>query len=150
MTNATNTTTTNTTTITMALLTMGSVRQELTAEKRLRNILAAQIAIAKQRYEDALAKFLAAVQRDPADAIEMRARHMITAQVRHEVWAMIERDLAEHGPREVLAKNLAICHRRMRHFCRFGMAANGVDCAKAGAVVRLVALLEDLTRRFGR
>ena len=147
MTNATNITTTNPTTIPMALLTMGSVGQVLSDDTRVRNMVAAQIEIAKERYEKALAKFLAAVQRAPAEAVEMRARHMIAAQVRHEVWVMIERVLAEHSQREV-------CHRCVRHFSRFGMtvgvAYKSVDCAKTCTVARLVKLLEDLTRRFGR
>ena len=137
----------------MTKTTTTTTGQDMTDDEKLRKALASHVNVAKEQYETTLATFLASAQRNPAAAIADRAEGMVAAQTKHEVWLAVDRQLAEHDPRAVLAMNLNECQRRMRSFCRdgicAGMASNSVECARAGALVRQVEVLEDLTRRFG-
>jgi len=132
--------------------TTNATGQEMTADEKLRKALATQVNAAKGRYEDELTAFLAAAQSDPVDAIARRTEDLAKAQVRHEVWVTIERELAEHDPREVLAENLNDCRNRVLAFLRGrhsnDMVAAAVDHAQVVALARQVELLEELTKRF--
>lgn len=107
---------------------------------------------AKKRYEEKQAKFIADVQTNPVSAITWLAEDMVKAQTEHEVWLRIEREMAEHDPREVLAENLKEAQYRMRSF--FGsnstsIFSNAVERARAEAFLRQVEQLESLAKHFG-
>ena len=107
---------------------------------------------ARKRYEDAQAKLIADIQTNPVSAITWSAEDMVKRQTDHEVWLRIEREMAEHNPREVLAENLKEVQYRIRSF--FGsnstsMFSNSVERARAEAHVRLAEELERLCKHYG-
>jgi len=122
-------------------------------DAELRKAMATQISAAKERYESTLAAFLAAVQRDPIDAVIQRSEDMTRARAVHDVWRTIEWELASHGPREVLAENLNVCRDRVWTSVRGRTSGGAIACAVerawAEALARQVDLLEELARRFG-
>jgi len=110
-----------------------------------------EIEIVKRRYETALTKFLADAQKDPSHAVGWYAKGAVEVQVEHEVWLRIERELTEHDPHTVLAKNVDECRSRVQSF--FGTSStcafsNAVDRARAGAYSRLAEHLTVMKRHF--
>ena len=104
---------------------------------------------AKARYDNAQAKFLAAVQTNPAHAITWSAEDMVRAQTMYEVWMRIEHAIVEHDPLEVVQANLDDARFHMRSF--FGsnstsIFSNAVERARAEAFVRIVEELEKLVK----
>jgi hypothetical protein len=139
----TTTTTTDTTTANAPFATPDRVKWELEHE----------IEVVKRRYETALAKFLADAQKDPSHAVGWYAKGAVEAQVEHEVWLRIERELAEHDPHTVLAKNVDECRSRVQSF--FGTSStcaftNAVARARAGAYSRLAEHLTVMKRHLER
>jgi hypothetical protein len=107
---------------------------------------------AKKRYEDAQAKFIADIQTNPVSAITWLAEDMVQAQTQHEVWLRIEREMAQHDPREVLSENLKDVQYHIRSF--FGsnstsIFSNAVERAKAEAYLRQAEQLEGLCKNYG-
>ena len=118
----------------------------------MRNELALYVKGAKARYEDAQAKFIAAVQTNPAHAITWSAEDMVRAQTLYEVWMRIEHEIAEHDPLEVVQANLDDARFRVRSF--FGsnstsIFSNAVERARAETFVRIAEDLDKLAKRHG-
>ena len=114
--------------------------------------LAQYIKTAKKRYEEKQAKLIADIQTNPISAINWLAEDMVKAQTHYEVWLRIEREMAEHNPREVLAENLKDCQYRVRAF--FGsnstsIFSNAVERARAEAFVRQAEQLEGMAKHYG-
>ena len=106
---------------------------------------------AKARYDDAQAKFLAAVQTNPAHAITWSAEDMVRAQTLYEVWMRIEHAIVELDPLEVVQANLDDARFHVRSF--FGsnstsIFSNAVERARAETFVRIADDLEKLAKRY--
>jgi len=135
------------------MTTTTTTNEKTMTDDQIKWTLTHQADVAKRRYEETQTAFLAAVQTNPADAIDWRSDDMAKAQARHEVWAMIERELAEHEPAEVLARNLAECRNRALSFCGGGSStsafSNAVARARAAALVREAEQIEGMMKSFG-
>ena len=108
--------------------------------------------MAKKYYDDAQAKFIVDFKTNPISTITWTAEELVKVQTDHEVWMRIERELAEHEPREVLAENLKEVQYRVRSF--FGsnstsMFTNAVDRARVEAYIRQAEQLEGMIKHFG-
>jgi hypothetical protein len=120
--------------------------------QEMREELAFYVKTAKKFYDDAQAKFIADIQTNPVSTITWSAEKMVKTQTDHEVWMRIERELADHEPREVLAENLKEVQYRVRSF--FGsnstsIFSNAVERARAEAYIRQAEQLEGLIKHFG-
>jgi hypothetical protein len=118
----------------------------------LKQELLANAKMAKKRFDDAQAKFIADVQVNPISAIGWKSDDMVKLQTRHEVWLRIECELAEHDGREVLAANRDEVNYRVRAF--FGsnstsLFSNAVERARAEAYVQLAEDIERLCKHHG-
>jgi len=139
MTKTTNTTTTTPTDASRPFATVNEIRRELVNG----------IVTAKQRYNAARAKFLAAANGDLANAVAKLAKDAIALQVEHKVWLQVEREMAEHGPVVALANALDECQAGVqdffdRHSSR--QIGNAVEHTKAEAFKRLAEQLVILKR----
>lgn len=120
-------------------------------DQQMREELAFYVKMAKKFYDDAQTKFLTDVQTNPISTITWSAETMVKAQADYEVWMRIDRELAEHEPREVLTENLKDVQYRVRSF--FGsnstsIFSNAVERARAEAMVRQAEQIEGLIKHF--
>ena len=79
-----------------------------TAEEKVARWLGRMAESARERYEGRKAKMLAALDRDPVNAIEWESNEMVAAQTAYyEVWRAVEQELKEHPAGEVLKEAIA-------------------------------------------